>query len=161
MCARSRTLLPLGVRGHAELRAFRDGIIGVVVEDLLGRSLVAVERLSWDSVGDLGRRDRGPARLVFDTGHALVLSGTTAWTLDLQVIEPGDDSWLGGYDYELDGGRWVLRDAALEPPFADVLGTKLTAWQPVFDEMNEVIGIRLVFGETEVPLILDGGEVTT
>ena len=64
------------------------GIISSVVEELLSHRLVAVERLSWDTASDPGRRETGPVRLVFDNGHGLVLEGSTAWTLDLRVTNP-------------------------------------------------------------------------
>jgi hypothetical protein len=132
-----------------------------MVEELLGRSLAAAERLSWLTQDEEGQRDRGPVRLVFDTGHALVVSGTTSWTIDTRITESGDDSWLDIVNYDIEGGRWVLRDASSERPFADAVGTRLTAWQPVFNEVQEVVGVCLAFGDVEVPLVLSGGEVAT
>ncbi|KAA1424107.1 hypothetical protein [Nocardioides antri] len=132
-----------------------------MVEELLNRRLVAVERLSWQTASDSLRREVGPVRLVFDTGHALVLSGGTDWTLDYHVTGPGDDSWLDTYKYDLDGQHWALRDAAAEEPFADVMGAALTDWQSTFNEVSEVVGLRLWFDGHEVALTLRNGEVAT
>ncbi len=97
---------------------------------------------------------------MFDNGMGLVLEGSTAWTLDLRLTSPGDDSWLDTYDYNHGGGRWVLRDAAAEPPFSDALGRILTDWEPVYSDVQEVIGIRLSFDGHEVPLLVWEGQVT-
>jgi len=132
-----------------------------VVEELLSHRLVAVERLSWEPVGISGRREVGPVRLVFDNGYSLVLSGSTAWTLNMRVTSPGDDSWLNTYGYDLGDGRWVMRDAGAEGPFAHAMGVTLTDWQAVHNEVQEIVGLRLSFDGREVPLVVREGEVTT
>lgn len=128
-----------------------------MVEELLNHRLVAVERLCWDGAG---RRDVGPVRLVFDTGHALVLAGGSAWTLDYRVTGPGDDSWLGPFGYVMDGHRWVLRSATNEEPFAGSVGGALTDWQPVLNDVQEVVGLRLWFDGRELVLRLRNGELS-
>ena len=100
-------------------------------------------------------------RLLFDNGYGLALEGSTAWTLSLRVTLPGDDSWLNAYDYDLGDGRWVLRDAGREDPFADAMGAALTDWQAVHNEVHEVVGLRLWFDGHEMPLLVREGEVTT
>jgi hypothetical protein len=132
-----------------------------VVEDLVGQLLVAVERLSWNTAAGPGRRDSGPVRLVFNNGRGLDLQANSDWTLSLRVTGPGDDSWLDAVDYEVEDGRWVLRDAATEPPLADAVGTRLTDWQPVQNEVNELVGLHLWSDQHEVPFVIWEGEVTT
>jgi hypothetical protein len=99
--------------------------------------------------------------MLFDTGFGLALGGSTAWTLDIRVTSPGDDSWLSTYDYGIGGGRWVLRDASVEPAFADAMGAALTGWSAVRNGVDEVVGMRLSFEVHDVSLILHGGEITT
>src|SRR6478609_5974134 len=85
----SRPVMPLSARSCRDEHAPRLASSGPVVEELLSRRLVAVERLSWEPVGISGRREVGPVRLVFDNGYSLVLSGSTAWTLNMRVTSPG------------------------------------------------------------------------
>ncbi len=146
---------------RAEMMTLPDWHHQPVVEELLSHRLVAVERLSWEPVGNSGRREVGPVRMVFDNGYGLALSGSTTWTLDMWVTSPGDDSWLNTYDDDLGDGRWVLRDAGAEDPFADAMGATLTDWQAVHNEALEIVGLRLSFDGREMPLIVREGEVTT
>lgn len=132
-----------------------------MIDDLLGQRLVAVERMSWRQPGEREDREVGPARMVFESGMGLVLDGKTDFTLAWRVCLPGDDSWLYPHDYEVDGGRWRLRDASDEEPFAAALGSPLTGWEPVYNEVDEVVGLTLIFEWLALPLSLFGGEVTT
>lgn len=97
--AAGRTVMPRSVKFcRAEMMTLPDWHHQPVIEELLSHRLVAVERLSWEPVGNSGRREVGPVRMVFDNGYGLALSGSTAWTLDMWVTSPGDDSWLNTYD---------------------------------------------------------------
>lgn len=98
---------------------------------------------------------------MFDSGHGLILAGKSDWTLDLRITPPGDDSWLGTYDYEFEGARWQLRDASGEDPFAAAMNARLSDWEPISNEAPEVVGLRLSFGEIELWLNLLEGEITT
>lgn len=49
----------------------------------------------------------------------------------------------------------------LPSPFADAMGASLTDWQPLYNEVQEVVGLRLWFDGREVPIIVQEGEVTT
>lgn len=100
-------------------------------------------------------------RRVFDNGYGLALRGSTAWTLDVWVTSPGDDSWLNTYDYDLGDGRWLPSDAGPEDPFADAMGATLTDWQAVHNDVQEIVGLRLSFNGREMPLVVREGEVTT
>jgi len=83
------------------------------------------------------------------------------WTLRWSITKPGDNDWLRRYDYECDG-RWLIRDASSEPPFADAIGRDLTSAVPLFNEGDEVAGTTLLFNGLELSLQMGGqGEIDT
>jgi hypothetical protein len=137
------------------------GRIGQVVEELLGRRLVAVERLSWQTEDGKSSPDVGPLRLVFDDGQGLVVEGGSDWTLNVRITRPHENSWVDAYAYDFGAGRWVLRDAGKEAPFSGAMGGALTGWQPDYNEVQEVVGLRLWFDGHKISLTQSGGEVRT
>jgi hypothetical protein len=98
------------------------------VDDFVGRNLVAVERLAWRGADGSSDQRIGPIHLHFDGGRGAFFSGGTDWTFQSMMTRAGDESWLSPYLYEDDGRRWTIRDAAQEPPFADVRGARLESW---------------------------------
>jgi hypothetical protein len=76
------------------------------------------------------------------------------------VSEPGDAAWLDQYAYNWHR-RWVIRDAAGEEPFRDVVGSTLTSATPLSNEMDEVVVVALSFGEQSVSLSTWAGEINT
>ena len=81
-------------------------------------------------------------------------------TLRWSVTGPGNNDWLRQYDYGSDG-RWVIRDASAETPFAEAVGRRLISALPSFNEVNEVTGTQLMFDDLELPLTLWEGEINT
>lgn len=132
-----------------------------MIEELVGCRLVAVERMSWQQPGEQHDRTIGPVRMVFDTGLGLVLDGKSDLTLRVRITSRGDDSWRSAYNYDYEGGRWHLRDAAREDPFTAAMNNRLTDWDPVYNEMHEVVGLRMRFGETNLSFNLIEGEIST
>jgi len=132
-----------------------------VIEELLNHRLVLLRDCRGSPSASQAAARLGPVRMVFDNGCGLALTGSTAWTLDMRVTSPGDDSWLNTYDYDLGDGRWVLRDAGAEDPFAEAMGATLTDWHAVHNEVQEVGGLRLSFDGCEMSLMVREGEVTT
>ncbi len=55
----------------------------------------------------------------------------------------------------------MARDASTELPFVGAIEHTLTSAAPIFDEVDEVIGMRLTFGTYEFPLSTWEGEVDT
>src|SRR4051794_1418328 len=98
------------------------------VDDLVGRTLVAVERLSWVEPAGPSNTTVGPVHMHFDVGQGAFLSGESDWTLGVLPTRAGDESWLVPYLYEIDGSRWVIRDATDEQPFQGCRGARLNAW---------------------------------
>jgi hypothetical protein len=133
----------------------------VPVDDLVAEILVAVERLAWVSAGGLSDPRIGPVHLHFESGRGAFFSGGTDWTLEVVMTSAADESWLSSYPYDGDGGRWTLRDAALEPPFALVLGARLSSWTSLRNKMGEQVGMMLDFDKGSVTLKVHAGEVTT
>jgi hypothetical protein len=60
-----------------------------------------------------------------------------------------------------DHGRWVMREATSEEPFMGLAGSLLTSATPLFNEMNEVVGVTLGFEDRDVTLSLWEGEMDT
>jgi hypothetical protein len=131
------------------------------VDELFGRSLVEVERLSWTSADGSVDPRVGPIHLHFDGGRGAFLSGETDYTLGVRTTQAGDESWLVPYQYEVEGGRWATRDAFDEPPFVGLRGARLESCESVRNEMGEQVGVTLRFDLGTVALTLAEGEVTT
>ena len=132
-----------------------------MLAEVLGRQLRVVERLAWHPDDDsLPNLNVGSVHLWFEGGRCVHVDTASDWTLRWSVSEPGDSRWMGQYRYE-HHGRWVIRDASAEAPFAEVVGARLTSAVPVFNEMNEVIGATLNFGERELWLRTWEGEIDT
>jgi hypothetical protein len=129
------------------------------MDSLIGRELVKVVRLAWRRADGRGDPQSGPVQLVFDDGRGLVLCGRSDWTVRLVWTGPHDDSWLAAYDYVHDGGRWLARDASMEFPFASFIGRRLDDLDPVLNELDEVVGLRLDFACQILTLSLWEGEV--
>lgn len=129
------------------------------VDSLVGRRLVAVERLSWTASDGSADQRVGPVHLHFDGGRGALLSGESDWTLGVRATRSGDESWLVPYAYEIDGCRWVPREATDEPPFAGLRGAPLTSAESIRDEVGELIGMSLEFDRGTVVLRLTEGEV--
>ena len=96
----------------------------------------------------------------FEDGRGVHLDGASDWTLRWSVSEPGDDVWMGQYVYD-SHGRWVARKSTDEEPFVGLAGSRLTSATPVFNEVNEVVGVTLGFEGRELTLSLREGEINT
>jgi len=68
---------------------------------------------------------------------------------------------MATYDYDFDGAHWVARDASAEEPFSGAVGNALVDWQPLLNEMGELVGLTLTHGRACLTLQVNGGEVTT
>lgn len=135
--------------------------LGVVLDAVMGKRLRAVERFAWHmDDGSPTRREVGSAHLWFEDGRCVHLDARSDWSLAWSVSEPGDDTWLAPYAYEFHG-RWVIREASDEPPFAEVVGTRLTEATPLSNEVHEVVGVRLHFEGATVSLSTWAGEIST
>jgi hypothetical protein len=130
------------------------------VDELIGSRLTSVARLAWVQEGEPTDTQVGPACLVFDESRGLVLTGKSGWTLKLLVVPANAHDWLGAYDYDFEGGRWVSRDASDEEPFAGLIGAVLNQWLPILNEMGELVGLDLSFGRGRLELRLFEGELT-
>ena len=132
------------------------------MDGLTGRTLTKVTRLAWTSPGELPQLNVGPVHLLFNDGQGCGIASNCDWTLGWAFTRHEDDShWLTTYDYDFDGARWASRDASAEQPFINVIGKALDAWKPLFNEVNEVVGLDLTFGGTHVTLRTWEGELTT
>ena len=132
-----------------------------LVDALVGRALVAVERLSWTDADGWADPRVGPIHIHFDGGRGAFLSGETDFTLGVLATRAGDESWLVPYYYEVEGGRWVIRDATDEPPFAGFRGARLESSASVRNEMGEQVGMTLEFDLGTISLHVAEGEVAT
>lgn len=133
----------------------------VTIEGLKRRTLTKVTRLAWEMPGEPVQRNVGPVHLLYDGGHGLAVAGETDWTLRWTITEPGDRSWLAPYDYDVDGARWVARDASAEEPFSESVGSAFDDWHPRLNELSELVGVELRHGPAWLVLQVSGGEVTT
>lgn len=131
------------------------------VDALLGRTLVAVERLSWTDADGSSDPRVGPVHILFDGGGGAFLSGESDWTLGVLITRAGDDSWLVPYDYEVEGGRWVMRDVTDEPPFAGFHGALLESCETIGNEFGEQVGVTLQFDLGTLSLRVADGEIAT
>jgi hypothetical protein len=141
----------------------RSGALGHdgYVDALVGRALVAVERLSWTDADGSSDPRVGPVHIHFTGGRGAFLSGETDFTLGVLHTRTGDESWLVPYHYEIEGCRWVIRDATDEPPFEGFRGARLESVASVRNEMGEQVGMTLEFDLGTISLRLAEGEVAT
>ena len=131
-----------------------------MLDEVEGRELRVVERLAWHpSDGLEPNLHSGSVHLWFDGGRCAHFDAASDWTLSWSVTGPGDNDWLRQYDYEAEG-RWLLRDASSEEPFAAVLGRRLVSTEPLFNDVDEVTGTLLRFDETELTLSVSEGELS-
>lgn len=131
------------------------------MDDLIGKRLVAVERLAWSDLNGPADLRRGPAHLHFDGGRGVFLSGATDWQLEIVVTRAGDEAWLLPYQYDFDGSHWTMRDASREPPFETVLGALLESWEALRNEVGEQVGLALRFDCGTIALKVYRGELRT
>jgi hypothetical protein len=129
------------------------------VDSLVGRTLVAVERLSWTETDGSANLRVGPIHLRFGGGRGAFVSGETDWSLGVGHTRSGNDSWLVPYQYDVDGSRWVLRDATEEQPFQGFRGARLKSCESVRNERGEQVGVIFDFDVGTLSLRLDEGEV--
>lgn len=149
----SGNALPPSPRGSLR----QDGL----VDDLLGRTLVAVERLSWTEPARASNPRVGPVHLHFSGGRGVFLSGGTDWSLGALTTRAGDESWLLPYRYEIEGSSWVIRDASDEVPFREFRGARLDACASIRNEMGEQVGLTFEFERSAFSLHAVEGEVAT
>ena len=127
----------------------------------MGSRLRAIERFAWHADdGSPPQREVDSAHLWFEDGRGVHLDAKSDWSLAWSVSEPGDDTWLGSYAYKFHG-RWVIRDASSEAPFAPVVGMRLTEATPLFNEVHEMVGVVLNFEGTIVSFSTWCGEIST
>lgn len=129
--------------------------------EAIGRRLRAVERLVWTQVDGSSDPRVGPAHLHFDGGVGLFLSGATDWCLDVDLTRAGDESWLVPFDHVDPAGRWTLRDANREQPFAAALDKLLVGFEAIRNEVGELVGLSLLFEGDTVELRVHRGELRT
>ena len=86
------------------------------VDELISKRLIAVERLAWSKADGTADIRVGPVHMHFEGGRGAFFSGNADWRFDVVGTRAGDESWLAPFQYDIDGGRWTMRDAADEPP---------------------------------------------
>jgi hypothetical protein len=132
-----------------------------MLDEVMRRRLRVVKRFAWQPEdGPPSSPEVGSVHMWFEGGRAVHLDGAADWTLRWCITEPGDDEWMSRYTYDFHG-RWVLRESTDEEPFLGLVGSLLTSATPEFDEVNDVVGVTLVFENREVALHLREGEINT
>ena len=131
------------------------------MDSFVGHRLSSVVRLAWHQHGKPDEHNVGPAHLVFDDERGVVIAGESDWSLSLRETRSGDAGWLAAYQYDIDEACWLSRDASQEQPFASVIGCRLQDWEPLFDEANQPVGLRLGFDGESLTLRLSAGELVT
>ncbi len=132
-----------------------------MLDDVLGQRLRRVERFAWQSDdGSPMTPNVGSVHLWFEGGRCVHLDGASDWSLKWAISQSGDDRWMTQYLYEFHG-KWVLRESTTEEPFAPLIGSALTSATPVFNEMNEVVGVSLQFEDQVLILVTRAGEIDT
>jgi hypothetical protein len=96
----------------------------------------------------------------FEGGLGVHFDAASDWTLRWWVSEAGDDKWMSQYNYDFDG-HWVMRRATGEAPFVRFAGSRLTSATPVFNQVDQVVGVALSFEVGDVTLSLREGEIDT
>lgn len=130
------------------------------MDDPIGNALTAVERLVWTFPGRTPDLRVGPVHLHFGSNRGVFLSGASDWTLDVVPTHSGDESWLGPFQSDHDGGVWTIRDAFDEVPFAGFRGALLESWTTLRNEMEEQVGVVMNFDRGTISIPVHGGEVT-
>lgn len=129
--------------------------------DAIGRRLRAVERAAWTDLDGHFDPRVGPAHLHFEGGAGVFLSGATDWCLDVDLTRAGDESWLVPFNYDDPAGRWVLRDASAEGPFAGLVGHRLESCAAIRNEVGELVGLTFTFDDQSIELTVHAGELRT
>ncbi|NYI47027.1 hypothetical protein BJ993_004107 [Nocardioides aromaticivorans] len=132
-----------------------------MLDEVISRRLRVVERLAWYADdGSPVNPDVGSVHMWFEGGRGAHFDGASDWTLEWSVSQSGDDRWMDPYRVDFHG-RWVMRDSTHEVPFVGLAGSLLTSATPVFNEVNEVVGVTLTFEERAVRFCLWKGEIDT
>jgi hypothetical protein len=132
-----------------------------VLDEVMRQRLRVVERFAWQpDDGSASPPEVGSVHMWFEGGRGVHLDGASDWTLRWSVSEPGEDAWMDQYTYDFHG-RWVLRESTDEEPFKGLAGSLLTSATPVFNQVDEVVGVTLVFEDRGVSLRLWEGEINT
>lgn len=130
----------------------------------MGRRLRAVERFAWHSDDGLSADlNIGSVHLSFEGGLGAHLDASADWTLRWSVSAAGDKGWLDQYRYDFHG-RWLMRDSSQEEPFVGLVGSLVSSATPTWnevDEVDEVVGVNLTFGDRALVLKVWGGEIDT
>ncbi|GGB25732.1 hypothetical protein GCM10011492_14840 [Flexivirga endophytica] len=130
-------------------------------DELIGSRLQSVDRFAWQSTdGSFRTPSAGSVHMRFESDLDLHLDGASDWTLSCSITDADDQGWMSQYLYD-DAGRWVLRDATGEVPFVGCVGEPLMRATPVRDEVNQTVGVSLMFETQEMTLVLWAGEIDT
>jgi len=125
-----------------------------VLETVVGQTLVGVMRWAWHHPHPQHSLDPrlGAVHLTFSEGRGLSVDTNSDFTL--WWLETSDTTALDRtHDYVMpDGGQWHSRDASSEAPFPALMGSRLLAGRPVFNQVNEVSGLTLTFESGAVTL---------
>ncbi|MGW6128642.1 hypothetical protein ACWFNE_01320 [Cellulomonas sp. NPDC055163] len=111
---------------------------------LYGGVLVGVARLAWHEAGGTPDPTVGPLHLELAQDGGLVVDTRSDWTVGWSRTS-GGDAWVAPYRYDVDGSRWVLRDASAEPAFRAFVGSRVVGVGLLRDAVGQLVGLDVTF----------------
>lgn len=84
-----------------------------------------------------------PTLLASEDAREVLITCRSDWTLEWAEASPGG-GWRQPFDYEVDGGSWVARDASMKNPFNAAIGRALAGWAPQGNDSASPLAWRCI-----------------
>lgn len=129
---------------------------------VLGRRCVAVRRMYHRFHGE-AFRTAGPLELAWSEHGHTTIDAAADWTLTISS-QAWCDPFAAASDTEREAlarevGRWEPEAPAAGDPLAQIIGSDVTAAEPIFNEVGELSGLQIWFGPVELVARVVGGEI--
>lgn len=129
---------------------------------LIGRRCAAVSRVVHQFTGQ-APTPTGPLELTWDDGLVTVVDVHADWTLNIS-IDPWVDPYLQAGSSERDRlgrelGLWSRRPADASNGLSALVGATVTAVEPRYNEVDELVGIDIAFDAIRLTITQWAGDL--
>lgn len=132
-----------------------------MIEDLHGRRCTSIRRFQH-RIGDHPSGEFGPLELGWSDGRFTTLDVNADWTLDVAArawVDPfASISAAERLRVAEDVGVWVLSPHSDE--LDQVIGCTVTAVEPILNEIGELAGVEIIFGDLDLVATSESGNLT-
>lgn len=125
---------------------------------LHGQVLLGVARLAWHERGGTPDVTVGPLHLGLGQDRGLLVDTRSDWTVGWSWTS-GGDAWVAPYGYDVDGSRWVLRDASAEPGFRAFVGSRVVGVGLRRDGVGQLVGLDVTFPAGRLRAVVRAGDL--